>query len=84
MVNAKPATIGHPSLLTGCRVETIRYNQRIGLLPIAERSGALSLEPAAGCAAGSPTGRSGGLPDRPPRAKRRSARSAQNPPFLRG
>ncbi|MGG5889459.1 MerR family transcriptional regulator [Falsiroseomonas sp. HC035] len=39
MANAPAMTIGGLSRATGCKIETIRYYERIGVLPRAERRG---------------------------------------------
>ena len=39
MVNGKTMRIGELSRLTGCNIETIRYYERIGLLPRPDRRG---------------------------------------------
>jgi MerR family mercuric resistance operon transcriptional regulator len=50
MPNTKPLRIGELSRRTGCNIETIRYYERIGLLPRAERRGRYRQYDAAGVA----------------------------------
>jgi MerR family mercuric resistance operon transcriptional regulator len=48
MAQAKPIRIGELSRRTGCNIETVRYYERIGLLPRAARSGRYRQYDAAG------------------------------------
>ena len=48
MAVGKPICIGELSRRTGCNVETIRYYERIGLLPKPERRGSYRCYDASG------------------------------------